>query len=81
VAGEPATSVTTPTLAPSTVTVTVPLGYDVFTVAGVTSIVTGSEAPSAGAVVDGTTTVMVVVLATVKLATDETELKKFESPL
>jgi hypothetical protein len=52
---------------PSTLMVTVPVGSDVFTADGVTVTVMGSVEPSEGVVVDGVTTVVVVVLATVML--------------
>jgi regulator of RNase E activity RraA len=66
VEGDPTCTATVPAAAPSSVKVTVPEGSVEPTVAGVMLTDTGKVLPSAGVVVDGVTTVVVVVLATVK---------------
>jgi type IV pilus biogenesis protein CpaD/CtpE len=72
--GEPTWTATTPATAPSSVKVTVPEGSVAPTAAGVMLTDTGKVLPRAGVVVDGTTTVVVEVLATVKETLGEIEL-------
>jgi hypothetical protein len=72
--GEPTWTATVPATAPSSVKVTVPEGSVAPTVAGVMLTETGTVLPKAGVVVDGVTTVVVAVLATVKLTLGEMEL-------
>ena len=74
VEGEPTCTATVPAAAPSSIKVTVPEGSVEPTVAGVILTDTGKVLPSAGVVVDGVTTVVVSVLATVKVTPGEMEL-------
>ena len=72
--GEPTCTATVPAAAPSSVKVTVPEGSVDPTAAGVMLTDTGKVLPSAGVVVDGVTTVVVAVLATVNVTLGEIEL-------
>ena len=71
VEGEPTCTATVPAAAPSSVKVTVPEGSVDPTAAGVMLTDTGKVLPSAGVVVDGVTTVVVAVLATVNVTLGE----------
>jgi hypothetical protein len=75
VEGEPTVIATVPVATPSSEKVTVPEGSVEPTVAGVMVADTDNDAPNAGVVVKGVTTVVVVVLATVKVTADEVELR------
>jgi uncharacterized Zn-binding protein involved in type VI secretion len=74
VEGEPAVTATVPVATPSSENVTVPEGSVEPTVAGAMAADTDNEAPNAGVVVEGVTTVVVVVLATVKATAGEVEV-------